>query len=115
MSAAHICGAVRVMLAWPHQHEGDPAALPRRPAHARSSEGLPLPAGAEMIVTFFSAAWSSAATRSWRSISPGRAWRHSVRVTTQITGIRWRLLTCPVATLDGGGGVMGERVALVRR
>jgi hypothetical protein len=46
---------------------------------------------------------------------PGRAWRHSVRVTTQITGIRWRLLTCPVATLDGGGGVMGEPVALVRR
>ena len=46
---------------------------PRRPAHARSSEGLPLPAGAEMIVIFFSAAWSSAATRSWRSISPGRA------------------------------------------
>jgi hypothetical protein len=26
-----------------------------------------------MIVIFFSAAWSSAATRSWRSISPGRA------------------------------------------
>src|SRR6266498_5449762 len=46
---------------------------------------------------------------------PGRAWRHSVRVTTQITRIRWRLLTCPMATLDGGGGVMGERVALARR
>jgi hypothetical protein len=60
------------MLAWPRRHEGDPAALTQT-AGPRGSEVFPLPAGAEMIVIFFSAAWSSAATRSWRSISPGRA------------------------------------------
>jgi len=60
------------MLARPHRHEGDPAVL-TRPAHARSSEVFQLPAGAEMTVIFLSAAWSSAQTRSWRSISPGRA------------------------------------------
>jgi len=40
--------------------------------HAQQ-RGLLLPAGAEMTVTFFSAAWSSAAARLWRSIGPGRA------------------------------------------
>ncbi|HVD22884.1 MAG TPA: hypothetical protein VNC23_07295 [Lapillicoccus sp.] len=69
-----------------------------------------------MIVIFISAAWSSAATRcGGRSVRAGPGLAALGQVTTQITGIRWRLLTCPVATLDDGGGVMGERVALVRR
>jgi hypothetical protein len=61
------------MLAWPHRHEGDPAALTQTAGPRAQQRGLPLLAGAEMIVIFFSAAWSSVATRSWRSISPGRA------------------------------------------
>ena len=52
------------MLAWPHRLEGDPAALIQTAGPARSGEVFPLPAGAEMIVIFFSAAWSSAATMS---------------------------------------------------
>src|SRR6516225_1536272 len=42
---------------------------PGRSAQARSSDVFPLPAGAEMIATFFAAARSSAARRSSRSIS----------------------------------------------
>ena len=42
---------------------------PGRPAHARSSDVFPLPAGAEMTVTFRAAARSRAARRSPRSIS----------------------------------------------
>ena len=46
---------------------------PGRSAHARSRHVFPLPAGAEMIVTFRAAARSRAATRSPRSISRGAA------------------------------------------
>jgi hypothetical protein len=42
-------------------------------AQARSSDVFPLPAGAEMTVTFRVAARSRAATRSPRSISRGAA------------------------------------------
>ena len=44
---------------------------PDRSAQADNSEVFPLPAGAEMIVTFRVTARSNAATRSARSISPG--------------------------------------------
>jgi hypothetical protein len=44
-------------------------------------------AAAETIVTFFWAAWSSATTRSWQSIGPGRLGVLG-QATTQITGIR---------------------------
>ena len=44
-----------------------------RPAQARNSDDFPLPAGAEMIVTFLAAASSRAARRSPRSISRGGA------------------------------------------
>src|SRR5215471_13386230 len=46
---------------------------PGRSAHVRSSDVFPLPAGAEMIVTFFAAARSRAARRSPRPISLGFA------------------------------------------
>src|SRR5262245_16813108 len=46
---------------------------PGRPAHARSSDVFPLPAGAEMIVTFPATPRSRAATRSPRPISLGLA------------------------------------------
>ena len=53
-------------------HDGERVRLARS-AHVRSSDVFPLPAGAEMIVTFLAAARSSAATRSTRSISRGPA------------------------------------------
>jgi hypothetical protein len=46
---------------------------PGRSAQARSSDVYPLPAGAEMIVTFRVAARSKAARRSPRSIIRGAA------------------------------------------
>ena len=62
-----------VVLAALHLHEGEPARLPGRQAQTRSSDVFPLPAGAEMTVTFLAAARSRAATRSPRSISRGAA------------------------------------------
>jgi len=44
---------------------------PGRSAQARNSDVFPLPAGAEMMVTFLAAALLSAARRSSRSISRG--------------------------------------------
>jgi hypothetical protein len=38
------------MLAWPHRHEGDPAALTQTAGPRAQQRGIPLPAGAEMIV-----------------------------------------------------------------
>jgi hypothetical protein len=58
-----------VVLAALRLHEGELARL----AHARSSDVFPLPAGAEMIVTFRAAARSRAATRSPLPISRGVA------------------------------------------
>ena len=56
----------------------------------RSGAVLPLLAGAEMIVTFL---LGGVVQRGDQVVAvdqsgPGRAWRHSAKVTTQITGIR---------------------------
>ena len=64
---------------------------PGRSAHARSSEVFPLPAGAEMIVTFPAAARSRAARRSVRSISRG-----VVRSTAR--GPPFACARCPLGT-----------------
>ena len=60
-----------VLLVAPHLHDGEPRGRPGRSAQPRSSDVFPLPAGAEMIVTFRAAALSKAAKRSPRPISPG--------------------------------------------
>ena len=65
-----LLGVVLVAL---HLQHGKPTPLARRSAHARSSQVFPLPAGAEMIVTFRADARSRAASRSPRSISQGVA------------------------------------------
>ena len=113
-----IVESVRVMLAWPHRHDGDPAALTQTAGSRAQQRGLSAAGGRRDDRHLHLGGVVQRGDQVWRSISPGRAGPGLAalgQVTTQITGIRWRLLTCPVATLDDGGGVMGERVALVRR
>jgi hypothetical protein len=62
-----------VLLAALHLQDGEPTRLPGRSVQARSSDVFPLPAGAEMIVTFRVAARSRAARSSPRSINRGAA------------------------------------------
>ena len=55
----------------PNLQDGEPMSLTRTVCPGAQQRVLPLPAGAEMIVTFPSVARSSAARRSPRSISRG--------------------------------------------
>src|SRR4029077_3616455 len=80
---------------------------PGRPAQAPSSDVFPLPAGAEMTVTFRVAARSRAATRSPRSISRGAAG-------ATVKGLPWYLRLTPLAPVTQSGTFcLGTRPARV--
>ena len=71
-----LLGVVLIAL---HLHEGEPVRLARRPAQARSSDVFPLPAGAEMIVTFSRRRAVQGSEKITPVDQPGSCWSHRQR------------------------------------
>jgi len=81
---------LRVTLAWPHRHEGDPAALTQTAVPRAQQRGLSAAGGRrdDRHLLLGGVVQRGDQVVAVDQSGPGRAWRHSVRVTTQITGIR---------------------------